>query len=200
MIVYVESNFVLELAFLRAEHESCQSIIELAEADLIRFVLPAYSVGEPYEAWVRRAKNRRELHARFLQEIKELSRSELMHDAHEITNTLIHSIEDEKRKLDEVLSTILTFAEIVSIGVDIIHAAIDFQNTLNLSPQDSITYASDLHHLASAPPDVKCFLTKNSKDFANPSVIEQLATHDCRLLTRFENGLGYIQSRLRGSS
>ena len=32
MIVYVESNFVLELAFLRAEHESCEELLRLSES------------------------------------------------------------------------------------------------------------------------------------------------------------------------
>ena len=62
MIVYLESNFVLELAYLQEEHESAEEILKLAEEDRIRLVLPAYSVGEPYDSWVRRSKQRTELH------------------------------------------------------------------------------------------------------------------------------------------
>ena len=51
MIVYLESNFVLELAFLQAEHEECSAILRLAETGEIRLVLPAFSIGEPYETW-----------------------------------------------------------------------------------------------------------------------------------------------------
>ena len=36
MIVYVESNFVLELAFLRAEHESCEELLSLSESRGLR--------------------------------------------------------------------------------------------------------------------------------------------------------------------
>ncbi len=61
MIVYVESNFVLELAFLQEEYESCLELLHLAESEAIHLVLPAFSVGEPYEVWVRRSKQRREL-------------------------------------------------------------------------------------------------------------------------------------------
>ena len=51
MIVYVESNFVLELAFLQEEHESCLELLSLSESEDICLVLPAFSIGEPYEAW-----------------------------------------------------------------------------------------------------------------------------------------------------
>ena len=60
MIVYLESNFVLELAFLQAEHEHCSALLRLSESGEIRLVLPAFSIGEPYETWVRRSKRRRD--------------------------------------------------------------------------------------------------------------------------------------------
>lgn len=56
MIVYVESNFVLELAFLQEEHESCEELLSLSKSGDIHLVLPTFSIGEPYETWVRRSK------------------------------------------------------------------------------------------------------------------------------------------------
>jgi len=47
MIVYVESNFVLELAFLQEEYERCLELLRLAESQDIHLVLPAVSIGEP---------------------------------------------------------------------------------------------------------------------------------------------------------
>jgi len=58
MIVYVETNFVLELALLQEQHESCEAIVQLCQAGAIRLVLPAYSLIEPYETIVRYLKNR----------------------------------------------------------------------------------------------------------------------------------------------
>ena len=75
MIVYVESNFVLELAFLQEEYESCLELLRLAESQDIHLVLPAFSIGEPYEVWVRRSKQRRELRDQLSTAIRELSRS-----------------------------------------------------------------------------------------------------------------------------
>jgi hypothetical protein len=89
MIVYVESNFVLELAFLREEHEACLELLVLAESGNLQLVIPTFSVGEPYEAWVRRSRQRNELQNRLSSEIKELSRSapyrEASKEFHELT-------------------------------------------------------------------------------------------------------------------
>jgi len=200
VIVYVESNFILELAFIREEYESCEQIIDLAKSNQVDLILPAYSIGEPYEAQVRREKRRVALHSQLIQEIKELSRSkpysDFMKDSQEITDLLIRSNEEERKRLDVALSEILTLADIIPIEADVIKSAISFQNSLNLSPQDAIVYASVVTHLESTVSEPKCFLTKNAKDFVNPDIIEQLAAYDCKLLTKFEDGLGYIQSHV----
>ncbi len=43
MRVYVETNFVLELALQQEQHAACEAILQLAEARQIALVLPAYS-------------------------------------------------------------------------------------------------------------------------------------------------------------
>jgi predicted nucleic acid-binding protein len=199
MIVYVESNFVLELAFLREEHLTCAELLALAEARSIQLVIPAFSIGEPYEAWVRRSKQRSDLHGRLSSEIKELSRSEpykeLSHEFHELTGLLVRSNEDEKQRLDEALDRILHVAQISPITASTIRLAIDFQRNRSLKPQDSIVYASVIQHLSESPSAKKCFITANSKDFVNPDIKNELASQACSLLTRFSDGLGYILSQ-----
>ncbi|MBD2313891.1 hypothetical protein H6G20_19670 [Desertifilum sp. FACHB-1129] len=36
----------------------------------------------------------------------------------------------------------------------------------------------------------------DSKDFSNPTIIDELNSYNCRLLFRFDDGLGYIQSQI----
>jgi hypothetical protein len=55
--VYVESNFVLELALLQEQHAACEAIVQLCEAGDLRLVLPAYSFMEPFET-LRRCRRR----------------------------------------------------------------------------------------------------------------------------------------------
>ncbi len=204
MIVYVESNFILELAHMREESDRCSQIIGLAKSNQIALVLPAYCVGEPYEAQTRRSKKRVGLYTQLIQEVNELTRSkpyaDFLKDSQEITNLLIQSVEEEKKRLDTTLTDLLDFANIIPIEAEIIRAAIGFQNSLNLSPQDALVYASVIAHLEQASPKPKCFLTKNAKDFVNPDIMDQLKTHQCKLLTRFEDGLGYINKNLTDST
>ena len=201
MIVYVESNFVLELAYLQEEHESCEEILNLAQEGRIGLVLPAYSIGEPYDSWVRRSKQRAELHDRLSRELNELSRSKPYVEMHgefrEITKSLIQSGEEEKGRLDNAVNRILETAIVVPIERELIKAAIELQKTRNLSPQDSIVYASVLSHLSNNPTEEpKCFITKNSKDFANPDIYTELEAYSCKLLTKFGDGLGHSRNHL----
>ena len=57
-------------------------------------------------------------------------------------------------------------------------------------------YASILDHLTTASEEPRCFITKNSKDFANPDIENELTAYNCHLLTKFADGLGYVRSQL----
>lgn len=200
MNVYVESNFVLELAYLQEECECCSELLGLADSHNIQLVLPAFSIGEPYEALVRRSRQRRELRDQLDRTIRELSRSRpyqgTTDEFQELTKILFTSGEEEKRRLDDILERILQIADVIPVGSNIIRAATTLQRSRDLSPQDAIVYASVLDHLASAPEAIRCFINRNSKDFLNPDIENELAAHNCRLLTRFADGLGYVQHQL----
>ena len=58
MIVYAEANFLLELAYLQEEHESCEEILALAESGRIRLLLPAFAVVEARMSVLRQARRR----------------------------------------------------------------------------------------------------------------------------------------------
>ena len=199
MIVYVESNFVLELAYLREEHACCSELLGLAESNAIGLALPAFSIGEPYEAWVRRRKNRNRLQRELDAELRELSRSrpyeESPEEFRELASLLIKSVEEEKSRLDGALERILETVEVLPIGPNV-RKAITFQETLDLKPQDSIIFASIHDHLTTTLDEARCFITKDSKDFANPDIQNELRSYNCKFLTNFTDGLGYIRSQL----
>ncbi len=200
MIIYVESNFILELAYVQGEHASCDRILTLSEERKAVLALPSFCLGEPYESWVRRSRDRRALLDRFAQEIRELARSQpystLPVESQSIMRTLIESGEDEKKRLDIVIERVIDTATILPIERDTIKAALRYQSERSLSPQDAIIYASVLSHMASQSGETKCFLTKNSKDFANPDIYKDVGAYNCKLLTSFDNGIGYIQSQI----
>ncbi|MEP7338969.1 MAG: PIN domain-containing protein [Acidobacteriota bacterium] len=200
MILYVESNFVLELAFLREEHDACLELLQLATAQKVNLVLPAFSIGEPYEAWVRRANKRRDLHEKLTAEIRELARSKPYRQSSEdflgVTELLTKSGEEEKHRLDETLNRILNLAEVIPIDLPTIKTSINLQKSHGLSPQDSIVFASVLAHLKSTAGKTACFITKNSRDFSVVEVKEDLVKYNCKILFKFSDGLGYVQSQI----
>ncbi len=65
-----------------------------------------------------------------------------------------------------------------------------------MSGQDAVVLASVLAHLDQHAPDESCFLNRNSKDFDDPDIRERLDVRGCKFLTKFEDGLQYVISRL----
>ena len=199
MNVYAESNFVLELAFAQQEEASCLAFLELAESGAITLILPAWSMGEPYETLVRRSKTRAELHRALSGQIHELSRSKPYHEsANELrllTGLLLRSGEEEKRRLDTALNRILGCAQIAALNSATLRSSLGLQSTRSLSPQDSMVYASILEHLSQNTAATSCFLTKD-KDFLNPDIESELKTLGCQLMTTFSGGLAYTRNQL----
>lgn len=200
MIVYVESNFVLEIAFAQEESESCDSVLELAESGKINLYIPAISISEPYEVILRRSRNRVDLNNRLTVELNQLSRSrpysEIADRSQEIVSLLISSGENEKLRLDSTLSRILDCAGVLPIEGITLRSAIEYQSSLNLSPQDSLVYSAVVNHLESTPAEEKCFLNRNSKDFLIPDIESQLAALQCVMIPRFSDGVEYIRNSL----
>jgi predicted nucleic acid-binding protein len=198
MIVYVESNFVLEMALLREEHEHCETLMEFGRAGVVYLVVPAFSLGEPYEAYVRRVRKRGELRRQLLAEVEELSRSkpyaDSSNDLRGLATLLTSSGEEEKERLDRALTEVAALAEIVPTDADVVRAAIAAQLAFNLSPQDSFVYASILRHARTVEGE-KCFATLNSRDFTNPEIRTELRATGCRLVTRFSDAVGFVRSR-----
>ena len=200
MIVYVETNFILEMAFLQEEYESCEEILSHAREHKINLVIPAFSIGEPYETWVRRRSKRSDIQSQLAREMREITRSAsyrgIGSQSNEYASLLVRSVDEDKRRLDDTLLAVLEASELIPIDLDTVKSAIEYQINQNLSPQDSIVYASVMGHLRSSAAGPKCFLNRNSKDFLNPDIQDELKNCGCRLITRFADGLGFINSNL----
>ena len=200
MIVYVESNFILELAFTQDDAPSCEDVLDLAEGGAISLVLPAYCIAECYEALLRRSRDRSTLQDQVEREFRHLGRSQpyaqMAGHWRSVVGLLIQSGEEQTRRLEEVVIRTLGVADLVSIDLGLFTRARDLQHSHGLQPQDALIYASILTHLPSQSGVRKCFLNKNSKDFMTPDIKSDLAAYDCRVIPRFGDGVGYIQARI----
>ena len=200
MDVYVESNFVLELTLLQEQHESCEKIIQLCEIGKIKLILPAYTLVEPYETIVRYAKQRIKISNDLAAEVKQLSRSKPYQEETEalqnLNGFLVRSLEEEKTRLRNTIDRLLAVTEIIPLDAQILSEASKYQFLHDLSPQDSIVYASVLQHLSNSDSTSKCFLNRNSKDFDDPDIEDALNKHGCKMLFRFDSGFGYISNKI----
>ncbi len=197
MNIYVETNFVLELAFVQEQHESCEQIVSLCEAGSATIVLPAFCIAESYETLLRRANRRAQIANDLAGELRQLSRSKPYKDDisafQTITGLLVRSSQEEDRRLVAVLERILEVASVVPLEVGIVLQAAQFRDIYKFAPQDSVVYASVLHHLATSSATGSCFINRNRRDFDDLDIEESLAQQGCKVLFSFINGYSYIQ-------
>lgn len=202
MIVYAESNFVFELAFVREEVEHAERLLELAEEGRIRLAIPAFSFAEPYESLIRRARNRKSIQDQLATELEELARSrpyaDVMDTSQAVTGLLAASAQEERNRLASVLERLARTADVIPLTGEVVLASLDFQTSLGLSPQDALVFASVDAHAVHAASEPKVFANKNWKDFLNPDILDRLAGFDCKLIRTFSGALGHIESVFRG--
>lgn len=199
MNVYVESNFVLELALLQEQHQSCSQIVDLAVEGHVHLVIPAYSLVEPYETLTRSFKKRQAIKEEVSAELRQLGRSapyeEQTATLEELTALFIRSQEEEWNRLRNTLKQLLEMAQLIPLTTTVINDSLN-QQQQGLSPQDAVVYSSVLDHLANADGDDHVFLNRNSRDFDDPDIQDQLEEMGCKILFRFDDGVGYIRHRL----
>lgn len=200
MNVYVESNFVLELALRQPESESCRMLIDHAEKLEVTLIVPAYSLAEPYETITRRRKERERVKRDVDRVLTQLRRTDLYSEPADqlgnLTNLLITSASDEDLELRSVIERMAAVSEVIPLDSAVVAESLQCQADYDFSAQDALVYASVVRHLRRTTADENCLLNRDVKDFSDQSVVDQLANLGCRLFTSFEDGLNFIRSRL----
>ncbi|MEE4358230.1 MAG: PIN domain-containing protein [Desulfococcaceae bacterium] len=201
MNVFVETNFILEIALLQEQYKECEKIIALCKNREASLIIPAYSLVEPYETLIRRHKDRLRLKIKLDTELNQLARTESyterINDIKKLLGLLIQSREEEMLRLQNTVEELLQTAQIIPLHSGILAASARYQMQHDLSPQDSIVYASILYYLENDPGEPGCFLNKNSKDFDDLDIVENLEKFNCRMLSRFDHGFQYIISKIK---
>jgi len=199
MNVYVESNFVLELALMQEESASCENLLSLCQASQAILLIPAVSLAEPYETVVRRGKDRKAVSQKVAYELEQLARSKPYQievaSLQGVSRLLNRSGDEEQQRLYHTRHRLLQMAEIIPLSSEVLSFAAEAQMKLNLSPPDAVVYASVLHHLSLSQAPKKCFLNRNSHDFSNPEIMDTLNRYGCKMLFSFEKGYNYIRSQ-----
>jgi predicted nucleic acid-binding protein len=200
MNIYVETNFVLELVFEQEQCASCEKILELCEAQKANLIIPAYSLAEPHETLIRQKKKRQELQQLLDKELRELSRTKSyknrLESIEDIKSLIVQSSQEIGENFAKYRESLLKISEIIPLNADILLNAASAEYNYGLTPQDALVYVSVLKHLQENKPQQACFLNRNSKDFNDPDMLDELQSLNCKMFDKFDSGYKFLQSKL----
>lgn len=199
MIVYVESNYVLQLALKQEYVSSAEAILELAEEGKIDLVMPAFALSEPFSTLTYRAQERILLYNSLMKQLAQLQRSQ---SQQQVVSTLQPLLDgwlrsNDVQELQAIAQRFLKVGKLIETTGEIFEQALGYQDQYDLSPQDSIIYAaviSDLRQRTNI--EAKCFLSTNWKDFDYLGIRAELKTYNCVYISRFDNGVEFIKHDL----
>jgi predicted nucleic acid-binding protein len=200
MIVYVESNFCLELAFQQEEEAQAEEILQLAEAGQVEFVFPQFAVCEPFSTLNRYDNERRRFLNELNKHLSELNRSAphqgIVAGTLPLVATLTRIGQDQSNRLETVVGRMLTCGRSIPLTAPLFASAQQIEGQYDLSPQDAIVAASVLGDLQqqNAPKDSHVFLSRNSKDFSPMKA--DFDAKGCRYIGKFDDGLKFIHSKI----
>ena len=201
MIVYIESNFVLELTFEQEQAASATAILALAESKEIKLVFPSFVLSEPFEAVARERRERNKLYTELVTTLRKLQRSDAFKEA---TISLIAAAsilgdvyDRQIGLLHATFDKLLDVGECIEINIINFREAVKYQTTTELFPQDSIIYAAIIDDLKTrSNEEKKCFLSRDEKGFERLDIKQELRTYNCRYIGNFNDGLQFIKNSI----
>lgn len=202
--VYVESNYLLEIALQQDETALAEMFLDLAEQQSIQLRLPDSCLGEAYSTIGRRRQERERLIEGLRQEWRQISRStthfQLASTLEQATRLLPVLYSEQLDRLEVVLSRVLALGPLIATNYQTYQESLKYQQRHLLRAQDALIYASVISDLRAIrlvfSQDQTVFVTRNTKDFDVPSIKTELATYACRLIGSFAGGLQYVRSVL----
>jgi predicted nucleic acid-binding protein len=200
VIVYVETNFLLELAYLQERCDSCELILDFAKAGKITLALPAFSAVEARFTSNRRASERQEFRASLRKHIREISRSEpfrgLSEQSRDVVTALVAGDEEARTRLETAIQAVEEHGITIPLTGQIISMARRYELAHPLSSQDALVLASVKSH-AEKSPERKCFISQDSRAFNDLGVFEELSGAGCKFISTFTNGVEHIKSAIK---
>jgi len=201
MIVYVESNFVLEIALGQEEAASAGAILALAENGKIELVFPGFALSEPFATITHRDRERKRLSNTLAETVRQLRRSEphqqTVSDLQFVPGILTGLAKKEMDLLQGTVKRLLSAGRSIELNSRIFEQAIVYQFMFDLSPQDGIIYAAiiaDLLNQARKTP--KCFISRDKRAFNDPSIMAELTSYNCQYVVNMSGTLSLIERSL----
>lgn len=206
MIVYVETNFLLELAFEQEDVTAAESILILAENKTIALAIPAVALVEPFATIRYRNSERREALDTWSHTLNRFKENRvrdlgLLTAKKRLNSALADAYSDvadlvvrQSTLLDEVVDRVLGVAAILPLGAAEIRRSIGYRQ-LGLDAVDSLIFTAIIASLENASStESSCFVSRDKKGFANKMISDELASYGSRYISTFTNAVAFIQA------
>lgn len=199
MHVFVESNFILELAFQQEDSLACERILAGAQAGHYTLHVPQYALAEVFEVLRRRRQERATYHNYVLEQVAQHRRESDVDAADQDTlvqllgNLLQARTQAQTRRVFDLVAQLVAEAVGPALTAAVVREAAESQARYQLTPQDALVWASVVTELRALPPLVpKLLVTRNDSDFRKPAIVETLRGLNCHLISNF----GHAATRL----
>jgi hypothetical protein len=198
VIVYVESNFILEIALGQEHSGAAEQILAAATTGDIKLVLPQFCLSEPFSTLTERGRGRLRLSRMLTEQLRQLDRSSphkpLLQPLQVAPATLVSFEKAEFDLLESTVGRLLTVGSTIALDGTMFQKAISYRQTYALSAQDATIYSCIVAHMSSQDPgEPKCFVSRNFKDFDDPDIRQELKTYGCEYADSFENAVRFVQ-------
>lgn len=203
MIVYVETNFLLELALEQQQHASCEGLLQLAEGKAITLAMPAFSVTEAVAKLKRAYDERFDLQKRLNDQRRELSRTRGFakddDDAFAaVAVALIRGAQAAEPRLAQLEERLFQAVRFLPLDAAVASEVSRYSRDYKLKSPDATILASVMKdpQLGQEP---SCFLNRNTKDFGQAFIIDLLKQRACKLIGSFDDGLAHVRNALKSA-
>jgi len=201
MIVYVESNYILEIALQQEQFKYAQKLLELSQKKIINLVIPSISIIEPYWTINNKSHKRNKINEYLNQEIKQLNRSSIYNKKSQclsnVNKYLININISTEVHLEKTICDMQKKCEIIKFDSNIIKNSRNY-NYFKLKKIDLLILTSIIEDLKTQKSDErKCFISRNSKDFDSPEIKDLLSEYGCILINNFRDGINFINFILK---
>jgi hypothetical protein len=145
---------------------------------------------------------RRALCASLTEEVNRLRRTTTYQPMVQAIGPMIASLREvegsESTSLDNATHRMLQAGRCIPFGPEVMLRAAGLQPQFDMSRQDALILASILTDLeAQLPGEEKWFISRDRKDFSDPEIVRTLGRFNCRLLTKFVDGVRVAQRHPR---
>ena len=203
MVVYIESNFVLEMALQQEEFKATQQIMNLAHASQLEIKCPVFALIEPFWTIEKESKKRADVYNAMQTQSVHFQRSGLHQNIATLfenaTQEMKKAITTEQEALNATIIVLMQSISTINITARVVEAAFKYKNDYKWGMQDAVIFASVIEDLQQQnSTELKCFVSRDIQAFGRLNAYErqiktELAGYNCQLKLSFGGALSFVQ-------